>query len=498
MLAVLQIITLFITIGAFYLTVSLNMMSIASAAIISILVGAISLVAISAFSAGRFAFPLEQMQDKLYQLKILELVQSSEMPLEISKAEGVIQAVNKSLDELAAKASIRKSAAQKISHHLEALIDQIGVGIIVLNADRTISTYNHAAQVIMGADADSNLGVNITKAMPAKLLGQTFIEDWLKDAEENAATTEGHWVDVELVNIDGSIRYLEVNAQYSKSDSNGLESIFLITDRTSEQQAEDRKVDFIAIAAHELRAPITVIRGYLQVFEDEVADKLTTEQRAFMQKMSVSAEQLAGFISNILHISKVETGEITVKHQDTDLNSVISETAEMLKARAEAHNRVLELKLSLTLPHVAADINTIPLVINNLVDNAIKYTDSNGKISITTRFNETDNTVETLIEDDGIGISASVVGNLFTKFYRSHRSKRQFGGTGIGLYLSKTIVDAHSGKIWVNSSEGKGSIFGFNLPTWDSFASKDKDTDNDSELIQTGHGWIKNHSMYRR
>lgn len=497
-LAILQLTTVALALGFYYFSVTNGILTSNGALIFSCVIGAIFIVFNSFVFATLFSRPLEQMQDKLYELNILELSKVENMPLELGKAQSVIQAVNKSLDELAAKATIKKSVAQKVSHHLEALIDQISIGVIVLNADRTISTYNHAAQIILGADADTELGINIVQAMPATMHGQEFLGSWLDEVEKNSATTDVHWVDVELRDDKDNVRYLEIIAHYNKSDTNGLETILLVIDRTAEQQAEDRKVDFIAIAAHELRAPITVIRGYLQVFEDEVSDKLTEEQHAFMRKMHVSAEQLAGFINNILHVSKIETGQISVKHQDTDLNSVISEASEMLQARAEAHERTLELDLSHTLPHVAADINLIPLVINNLVDNGIKYTKADGKVKVTTQYNETDGTVETLVEDNGIGIATTVVGNLFTKFYRSHRSKRQFGGTGIGLYLSKSIIDAHGGKIWVNSTEGKGSTFGFSLPTWESFASSEGAKDNSNEIIQTGHGWIKNHSMYRR
>jgi signal transduction histidine kinase len=106
--------------------------------------------------------------------------------------------------------------------------------------------------------------------------------------------------------------------------------------------------------------------------------------------------------------------------------------------------------------------------------------------------------IETTVHDDGAGIAASAMPNLFSKFYRSHRSATSVGGTGLGLYLCKAIIDAHEGQIWVKSKEGEGSTFGFTLLPYSQLAEVQKKTDNETGIIRHAHGWIKNHTLNRQ
>ena len=148
------------------------------------------------------------------------------------------------------------------------------------------------------------------------------------------------------------------------------------------------------------------------------------------------------------------------------------------------------------LPTVAADRNSLTEVIANLVDNAIKYSNEGGTVEIIAQ--QDGNSVTFSVTDHGIGIPSSVVGHLFSKFYRSHRSKQNVSGTGLGLYISKAIIESHGGTIGVSSSEGHGSTFRFSLPIYSTVADKLKGSDNRNEgIMETSNGWIKNHSMYR-
>jgi len=148
------------------------------------------------------------------------------------------------------------------------------------------------------------------------------------------------------------------------------------------------------------------------------------------------------------------------------------------------------------LPTIAADRASISEVLGNLIDNAIKYSNEGGAINVTASVKG--NFVEISIEDFGIGMPGNVVSNLFQKFYRSHRSRETVAGTGIGLYISKGIIESHGGTISVRSEEGKGSTFTAALPIYSTVADKLLSDDNSNEgLIEHGNGWIKNHSMYR-
>ncbi|MCA9330848.1 hypothetical protein KC957_02275, partial [Candidatus Saccharibacteria bacterium] len=125
-----------------------------------------------------------------------------------------------------------------------------------------------------------------------------------------------------------------------------------------------------------------------------------------------------------------------------------------------------------------------------------KYSGKSDTITVTSTLTK-DGLVETSVQDRGVGIPASVLPTLFEKFHRNHRNKLQIGGTGLGLYISKAIVDAHSGNIWVNSREGEGSTFSFTLLPYSSLATEQKTGDN-TGMTRTAHGWIKNHNMFRK
>lgn len=166
-----------------------------------------------------------------------------------------------------------------------------------------------------------------------------------------------------------------------------------------------------------------------------------------------------------------------------------------MRLRAQVHNKTIEVNIQPNLPTVALDRVSIQEVINNLLDNAIKYSgEAEKQIIVSTRLNK-EGLVETSVQDFGVGMPNNVVQNLFEKFYRNHRTQAQFGGSGLGLYLSKAIISAHGGQIGVTSKEGQGSTFSFTLLPYSQLADELKDN---KEITRSAHGWIKNHSMYRR
>ena len=154
------------------------------------------------------------------------------------------------------------------------------------------------------------------------------------------------------------------------------------------------------------------------------------------------------------------------------------------------------MNIGANLPAVALDKLSINEVVTNLVDNAIKYSQVTSKTIWVESSLDADGTVLTTVRDEGVGIPDSVIPNLFTKFYRNHRNSRTVTGTGLGLFLSKAIISAHHGNIWVKSKEGQGTTVGFSLVPYERLADITKDEDNGSQKVT--HGWIKNHSMQRR
>ena len=181
---------------------------------------------------------------------------------------------------------------------------------------------------------------------------------------------------------------------------------------------------------------------------------------------------------------------------ETSVASVYETIRDDMNLRASAQNRLLSVNIPEGLPTIAADTASLGEVFSNLIDNAIKYSNEGGAIVVDV--SSKGDTIEFAIQDHGIGMPSSVVSNLFQKFYRSHRSRETVAGTGIGLYISKAIVESHGGTISVRSEDGHGSTFIVSLPTYAMVADKLKADNNVNEALINGQtSWIKNHNMYR-
>lgn len=215
-----------------------------------------------------------------------------------------------------------------------------------------------------------------------------------------------------------------------------------------------------------------------------------------MKRLIVSANRLSGYINNILNTSKYDRRHLQIHLAEERLGDIYDTIRDDMALRASSQNRLLSVTIPSDLPTIAADRSSLSEVISNLIDNALKYSNEGGAVAVSARLKDPA-TVEVSIQDNGIGMPSNVVGNLFHKFYRSHRSRETVAGTGIGLYICKAIVESHGGTIGVSSIEGQGSTFSFTVPTYASVADKLQANDHtNAGLIKSSDGWIKNHSRF--
>jgi signal transduction histidine kinase len=327
--------------------------------------------------------------------------------------------------------------------------------------------------------------------------GNTF-EDWLREVSANKVrdTKVWQWIANKLQGEEGR-RIFDVVGYYNKAGEAGIEGMLITVDRTDSYRPFEEDMDFMALAAHELRGPITVIRGYLDLIAEELPQKLQPDQQELIDRLQVSAEQLSGYINNILNVSRFDRKHLRLHLHEEQLLAIVKNLIPDLALRAKTRKRRLTIRIPDSLPAIAADASSLSEVLTNLIDNAIKYSKDDGEVVVSASVK--DDFVEVTVQDFGIGMPANVVGNLFNKFYRSHRSRQQVGGTGLGLYICKAIIESHGGSIWVRSTEGEGSTFGFTIPIYSKVADKLAKGDNGNEhIIERKEGWIKNHAMYRR
>lgn len=380
---------------------------------------------------------------------------------------------------------------------LEAIFSLMPVSVIALDADGKIAHVNDKAKKYLGDNAPVLQGQQFSDIFNMNYSGSQRFEEWLIEAKAEKITSSRSWERVAFTTDEGKF-FFDMAAYYSKDEPHGFETVIALIDHTDRYEADEGEMGFVSLAVHELRTPITVLRGYIEVFEEDMGEKMDKDLHGYVDKMSVAAAQLALFINNILNVSRIDNNQMNINRVEVDWRSFVEKTIMTdFAMRAKVYNRKISVALPEKVPTVAADPVSMYEVMSNLVDNAIKYSHNGGEIIIRVAVDEANQIVTTSIQDFGIGIPESVMGKLFEKFYRSHRSRQSVGGSGLGLYLSKTIIEAHEGNISVQSVEDQGSVFSFTLPTYESVASE-LDKDNNDGIERGSHGWIKNHSMHRR
>jgi signal transduction histidine kinase len=369
--------------------------------------------------------------------------------------------------------------------------------VFVLNNEQAVIFANEAAAHYLQIDIKDITGTNVYSLLDMSFPSTNTLDRWLNESRQNAATAINSWERVRLnVAETRPERLFDLAAYYNQANTNGFETMLVLFDHTEQYSQDDQAGSCMALAVHELRTPLTLLRGYIEVFEDELGKGLSPELTDFMQKMQASAEQLTAFVNNILNVARVDEDQLVLQLHEESWPTVVKRAVETMGLRAAVRGITLECQIADNLPPVGVDRVGIQEVINNLIDNAIKYSGESKKILIDIKLND-EGMVETAIQDWGVGIPASIVPNLFSKFYRDHHHRAQIGGTGLGLYLSKAIVSAHGGNIWVRSKEGQGSTFSFTIVPYAQLGEENKGT-NAKEITRSAHGWIKNHSLYRR
>lgn len=235
--------------------------------------------------------------------------------------------------------------------------------------------------------------------------------------------------------------------------------------RTNEKlkALDETKDEFISMASHQLRTPLTSVKGYVSMVLEEDAGKINKQQRKLLDQAFVSSQRMVYLIADLLNVSRLRTGKFVIEAKPTNLADVIEGEVSQLVETAKARDLTLTYHKPKDFPVLSLDETKTRQVIMNFVDNAIYYTPSGGHITI--NLEDKGKTIEYTVVDDGIGVPKSEQHHLFSKFYRAGNAKKaRPDGTGLGLFMAKKVIVAQGGAVIFHSEEGKGSTFGFSFP----------------------------------
>lgn len=359
----------------------------------------------------------------------------------------------------AAKPAASVSAQTSEDRYMPTILAAMKEGIVVVDGKRSIVLFNKAAEGICGLNASEVIG---------KPIGN-FMQFSSNDLDmSNKVFGDGSFSEDIKIKVTQKIGAIEAAVRLSSSLIGSGQGgwILVMHDISFEKELEEMKFGFISIAAHELRTPLTSIKGAISVLFSDYKDTLNQDQNNLLEQIGSNTDRLMILVENLLNVSRIERGAVSFSPTPTDWVKTASQIVDDFSQRA------IEKSISLTfvpptepVTLVRADKVRIGEVISNLLSNALTYTDPHGKITVT--IEKKGNEIWTSVSDTGRGIPKDAVAHLFTKFYRVNKglsAEQNSHGTGLGLYIAKSIVDMHRGKIWVTSEVGKGSTFTFSLP----------------------------------
>ncbi len=371
---------------------------------------------------------------------------------------------NKQKYELAVTLDKRSKEINVEKNKFYTILSSINDGVLVLNTSHMISFGNKEMEKISDRNVQELIGKDITSLGIQTSDGQVLTNSFIFDTK-NHTNNSFYYIGnkLQIIKKNGEKNYLSLTAlKVDEGELLDIDCICVVHDITTEMQKDDTKLDFVSMAAHELRTPLTIIRGYSALLIQK-SKNFDSETIDFINRLEVSSRNLADLIDNLLSVSRIEHNTFKIEKIPVNLRKTIVDIVRDLQEQAKIKNQNLELFIPDSLPFVIADELRIRQVLVNLIANSINYTQVNGHITVTVTLK--DSYLSVSVTDTGVGIPQEALPKLFTKFFRvSGQLEQGSKGNGLGLFICKSIIEMHNGKISVNSEYGKGTTFMFELP----------------------------------
>ncbi len=346
-----------------------------------------------------------------------------------------------------------------------AILEAVADGVLVTDESGKISLFNLSAQRILGMDSAQVVGKSLDQF--TGLFGKAA-QSWMQTIRawsDHPYQYQNEMFAEQIELDDGRVVAVHLAAVIYREEFLGTVSIF--RDITHEVQVDRLKSEFVANVSHELRTPMTSIKGYVDIMLMGAAGAVNDKQRHFLEIVRSNTERLSVLVNDLLDISRIESGRVTLNFRAVNLREVAEDVDADIRRRSREENKAMEFVYEIPddLPPVRGDLERVRQVLGNLVTNGYNYTPAGGLVTV--QMHAVDQGVQVDVTDNGIGIAPKDQGRIFERFYRGEdQLVLATAGTGLGLSLSKTIIEMHHGRIWFSSQPGNGSTFSFILPVF--------------------------------
>lgn len=355
---------------------------------------------------------------------------------------------------------VNELEAEKVKD--EALLSSIGEGMVAIDADGRVIKINGTALSMLGIAQAAIFGQKIESLVEFRdEQGGAVAAQYLPGsiALNHGQKTE----DTFLVQAKGQSLALTITSSPVRMQHRTVGVIMVMRDVTREREVDRMKTEFISLASHQLRTPLSAIRWFSEMLVNGDAGQLNQVQNEFAHNIAESTNRMIQLVSSLLNISRIESGRIVIDPRPTDLGELLQGIIKDLGPKVQEREQNLAVSVHADLPKINLDARMVSQVYLNLLTNAIKYTPKGGDIVVIV--SRKGDQIISQVSDNGYGIPKAQQDKIYQKFFRADNIvKIETDGTGLGLYLAKAIVESSGGKIWFGSEEGKGTTFWFSLP----------------------------------
>lgn len=369
----------------------------------------------------------------------------------------LLETFSRNLASVTASAQVYREVVEE-KEELEHIIESVYAGLLMVSSDGRITQMNASARTMLGLNNGDVLGRQFKDVIEYETVNNVLaacIAEAAELEEEISIPAPG--------NPDEEKIYQVQSALVQGADQQLLGVVAIFNDITEIRGIERMKTAFVSTVSHELRTPLTSIKGFISTLLADTEgyyDQIT--QREFYTIIDTECDRLTRLISDLLNVSRIEAGRaLDLNPKRVTLPPLVEKVVSV--QRSYTHKHTLVTDVATELPTIVADEDKVDQILTNLTNNAIKYSPNGGQITVKMTYENDE--ILCSISDEGLGIPKDHLPKIFDRFHRvDNRDTREVGGTGIGLYLVKHLVEAHGGRIWVESEVGKGSSFIFTLP----------------------------------
>jgi PAS domain S-box-containing protein len=352
--------------------------------------------------------------------------------------------------------SVTRLAASE--ERYRSMIEHAGAAILTFDLAENVTSMNRAAEVLFGWERDRLIGQPARRLLADESV--RAIQRWTRASLLTPA--DPTMIAVRAVHRQGRILHLEAQPALLRAGGVPSGTEVVCRDVTARAELEQLRADFLAMMGHDIRNPLGAIFGYTEMMLD-TACPLSPEHRELLLRINSNTRTVLTLVGNFLDASRIEAGRMIMVRHDVDLNAIVRRTAEQYAAHAQLMDLVLEVALDPELPAILADGLQVERIAANLLTNAIKFTPRGGRVTVRTE--RLPSSVALAVSDTGVGIPPHEFSRIFQRYARSGDGAQE--GTGLGLYIVGTLVEAHGGFVTIDSTPGAGTTFTVYLPIVD-------------------------------